>query len=135
MNKSNLLLTLLLTVSHFYKSTNQNNNQISQLFRIFTIDSYLYFTAAANGIANSFENTRHFADICNGDGDSYDEVDMSVISEIVSCCFLDSRYCSATDPETTTFGRFYTGKGYQGIKAMSRMSAFPEFFVRTRSVK
>ncbi|GBM54044.1 Protein muscleblind [Araneus ventricosus] len=36
-------------------------------------------------------------------------------------------YCSATDSETKTFGRFYTGKGCQ---AMSHMSAFPEFFVR-----
>ncbi|GBN29501.1 hypothetical protein AVEN_139054-1 [Araneus ventricosus] len=42
------------------------------------------------------------------------------------------RYCSATDSETTTFGLFYTGKGCQ---AMSHMSAFPEFFVRSRSVK
>ncbi|GBM70534.1 hypothetical protein AVEN_35712-1 [Araneus ventricosus] len=41
-------------------------------------------------------------------------------------------YCSATDSETTTFGRFYTGKG---CRAMSHMSAFPEFFVRSRSVK
>ncbi|GBM09127.1 hypothetical protein AVEN_5303-1 [Araneus ventricosus] len=36
------------------------------------------------------------------------------------------------DSETTTFGRFYTGKGCQ---AMSHMSAFPEFLVRSRSVK
>ncbi|GBM48310.1 hypothetical protein AVEN_266260-1 [Araneus ventricosus] len=40
--------------------------------------------------------------------------------------------CSATDFEITTFGRFYTGKGCQ---AMSHVSVFPEFFVRSRSVK
>ncbi|GBM74837.1 hypothetical protein AVEN_179936-1 [Araneus ventricosus] len=36
-------------------------------------------------------------------------------------------YRSAIDSETSTFGRFYTGKGCQ---AMSHMSPFPEFFVR-----
>ncbi|GBN48127.1 hypothetical protein AVEN_236539-2 [Araneus ventricosus] len=36
-------------------------------------------------------------------------------------------YSSATDSETTTFGRFYTGKGCQ---AMSHMGAFSEFCVR-----
>ncbi|GBN06472.1 hypothetical protein AVEN_177230-1 [Araneus ventricosus] len=41
-------------------------------------------------------------------------------------------YCSATDHETTTFVRFYTGKGCQ---AVSHMIAFPEFFVRSRSLK
>ncbi|GBL84647.1 hypothetical protein AVEN_191106-1 [Araneus ventricosus] len=41
-------------------------------------------------------------------------------------------YCSATDSETTTFGRFYTGKGCQ---AMSHINTFPEFFVRSRLVK
>ncbi|GBM89116.1 hypothetical protein AVEN_190943-1 [Araneus ventricosus] len=45
---------------------------------------------------------------------------------------LPKKYSSATDSETTNFGRFYTGKGCQ---AMSDMSAFPEIFVRTRSVK
>ncbi|GBM66616.1 hypothetical protein AVEN_109024-1 [Araneus ventricosus] len=46
--------------------------------------------------------------------------------------FASTKYYSATDSETTNFGRFYTGKGCQ---AMSHMSAFPEFFVRSRSVK
>ncbi|GBL90132.1 hypothetical protein AVEN_135476-1 [Araneus ventricosus] len=41
-------------------------------------------------------------------------------------------YCSATDCETTTFGRFHAGKE---CRAMSHMSALPEFFVRSRSVK
>ncbi|GBO12310.1 hypothetical protein AVEN_257833-1 [Araneus ventricosus] len=41
-------------------------------------------------------------------------------------------YCPTTDSETTPLGRFYTGKG---CRAMSRMSAFPEFFVGSRSVK
>ncbi|GBO45220.1 hypothetical protein AVEN_36406-1 [Araneus ventricosus] len=36
------------------------------------------------------------------------------------------------DSRNTTSGRFTTGKGCQ---AMSHMSAFPEFFVRSRSVK
>ncbi|GBM57102.1 hypothetical protein AVEN_125958-1 [Araneus ventricosus] len=42
---------------------------------------------------------------------------------------LRTNYCSATDSETTTFGRFHTGKRCQ---AMSHMSPFPEFFVRSR---
>ncbi|GBN69576.1 hypothetical protein AVEN_167869-1 [Araneus ventricosus] len=44
---------------------------------------------------------------------------------------INDVYCSATDSETTTFGRFYTGKGCQAI---SQMSAFPEFTLRSRSV-
>ncbi|GBM59006.1 hypothetical protein AVEN_241395-1 [Araneus ventricosus] len=43
---------------------------------------------------------------------------------------LFPKYSSATNSETTTFGRLYTGKGYQ---AMNHMSAYPEFFVRSRS--
>ncbi|GBN82359.1 hypothetical protein AVEN_248716-1 [Araneus ventricosus] len=35
----------------------------------------------------------------------------------------------AADSETTTFERFYTGKG---CRAMSRMSAFPEFSVKCK---
>ncbi|GBL94426.1 hypothetical protein AVEN_7391-1 [Araneus ventricosus] len=52
-------------------------------------------------------------------------------SLLFSVCVTDQEntYCSATDSETTTFGRFYTGKGCQA------MSAFPEFFVRSCSVK
>ncbi|GBM25548.1 hypothetical protein AVEN_272544-1 [Araneus ventricosus] len=42
------------------------------------------------------------------------------------------KYCSAADSETATFGRFYTRKGCQ---AMSHVRAFPEFFVRSRSLK
>ncbi|GBM25903.1 hypothetical protein AVEN_94349-1 [Araneus ventricosus] len=45
---------------------------------------------------------------------------------------IQGKYCSATDSETITFGRFYTGKGCQVI---SHMSALPGFFVRSRSVK
>ncbi|GBN03115.1 hypothetical protein AVEN_76368-1 [Araneus ventricosus] len=37
-----------------------------------------------------------------------------------------------TDSEISTFGRFYTRKG---CRAMSYIIAFPEFFVRSRSVK
>ncbi|GBO00588.1 hypothetical protein AVEN_233556-1 [Araneus ventricosus] len=50
----------------------------------------------------------------------------------INCAHFAVTYYSATDSETTTFGRFYTGKGCQ---AMSYMRAFPEFFVRSRSVK
>ncbi|GBM76176.1 hypothetical protein AVEN_224135-1 [Araneus ventricosus] len=48
---------------------------------------------------------------------------------ILICVAMEPTYCSATDSETTTFGRFYTGQ------AMSHMRAFPEFFVRSLSVK
>ncbi|GBL96944.1 hypothetical protein AVEN_182524-1 [Araneus ventricosus] len=35
------------------------------------------------------------------------------LNDLSNECLKKTRYCSATDSETTTFGRFYTGKGCQ----------------------
>ncbi|GBN53504.1 hypothetical protein AVEN_241800-1 [Araneus ventricosus] len=57
-------------------------------------------------------------------------VNVYISSDAYLGSWAKPRYCSATDSETTTFGRFYTGNGCQ---AMNHMSAFPEFFVRSCS--
>ncbi|GBO04260.1 hypothetical protein AVEN_233568-1 [Araneus ventricosus] len=37
-------------------------------------------------LANPFENTRHFANICSDDGDSWNEFGMSAIAIFANCC-------------------------------------------------